>query len=101
MVNKTPRCVRARPFQIARKRNVEHAQTKTMKVEVRDGRISSQRLHDRAVVVAGERASNRGIKNRCFFLQQQHIYQRVTGNETGKTSLTGCTVQLSDGNPRC
>ena len=38
--------VRARPFQIARKRSVEHAQTNTMKVELCNGRISSQRLRD-------------------------------------------------------
>ena len=39
-----------------------------------------------AVVVAGERASNRGIKNRYKNLQQQHICERYTGKETGKNS---------------
>ena len=43
--------------------SVEHAQTKTMKVELCDGRISKD-CTTAAVVVAGERVSNRGIKNR-------------------------------------
>ena len=48
------------------------------------------------VVVAGERASNRGMKNRFIVLQQQHICQRVTGKETGKNSphwLHGATLE--------
>ena len=41
-----------------------------------------------AVVVARERASNRGMKNIFFFYSSStFICQRVTGKETGKNSL--------------
>ena len=78
--------------------SVEQAQTKTMKVELCNG---VKDCATAVVVVAGERASNRGIKNRQKKLQQQHICQRDTGNETGKNSLTACKVKLSNDNPRC
>ena len=41
-----------------------------------------------AVVVARERASNRGMKNGFFFYSSStFIRQRVTGKETGENSL--------------
>ena len=41
-----------------------------------------------AVVVAGERASNRGMKNMFFFLQQQHIYLSASHREGDGENLS-------------
>ena len=80
--------------------SVEHAQTKTMKkLSCVTGESVVKDCATAVVVVAGERASKK-YKEQCFLLQQ-HICQRVTGKETGKNSLTACTVKLSNGNPRC
>ena len=65
--------------------SVEHAQTKIMKVAFCvTGESVVKHCTTAAVVVAGERASNRGIQIKK--LQQQHICQRDTGKETGTNS---------------
>ena len=43
-----------------------------------------------AVVVAGERASNRGMKNRLIFLQQQRIYLSASHREGDGEKLSHC-----------
>ena len=84
--------------------SVEHAQTKTVKVELCDGRISSQRLGDSSSSSSRGASEQQRYEEHIIFFYSSSAFticQRATGKETGENSLTACTVKLSHGNPRC